>query len=94
MLRECPTEGVCGLYGGFADTEVERVGEEGVELQPQEPSFREKRTVLLDDGEEMRDELWIRDYDRLSEQRPAFGSAYTERVAEAGEIGKRYVILR
>ena len=50
--------------------------------------------MLLDDGEEMRDELWIRDYDRLSEQRPAFGSAYTERVAEAGEIGKRYVILR
>ena len=94
MLSECLPERVSSLYRAFSDAEIEIVREKGVELNPGDPSLGEKRAVLLDDGEEVRDELWIRDRDGLPEERTSFCPSYIEHVAEAGEVPERHVVFR
>ena len=70
--------------GVAADSEVEVVGEEGVELNTKKAAFGKKSTVLLHDGEKMAWGIAIREHHRLATERTHFRAADVEYIAQAG----------
>ena len=64
-----------------ANTEIEVVGKERVELESQQSALRQQRSVLLDDREERLRRIAFRKDHRFAAQGADFGAAYIEYVA-------------
>ena len=80
--------------GGTPDLSVEIVGEERVELQARHKTLCKDGTVLLDDGEEIRDRVVLRENQCFTQQRAALGPADVEHIAETGEVRQGHIVLR
>ena len=64
-----------------SNTQIERIGEECVELNADESSLGKESTVLLDNAEEMRMCIAMREHHSLSAEGTYFRSANIERIA-------------
>ena len=71
---------------------VKAAGKQRPELYAEKPPFREKGTVLLDDGEEMRKFFRVRYDDGFSEQGAAFGTSDIKGVAKTRKVGKGNIV--
>ena len=70
-----------------SDAGVEGIGEEGVELHAEQPTFGQKRSAAFHVGEEAFEPLAFARHDRLAEESAAFGAPDIEDVAEGGYVG-------
>ena len=50
--------------------------------------------MLLDDGEEIRDRVVLRENQRFTQKSAALGSSDVEHIAETGEVRQGHVVLR
>ena len=82
----------CIEVGGASHLHIETIFEELVKLDAEEPAFGEERAVLLDHGEEVQDEVRVRDHDGFAEECAAFRAADIEDVCEAREVFESDVI--
>ena len=92
VLGERRTDAVCHADGVRAAALVESVREEGIELDAEHASLRQKCAALLHDGEEMRHGALLREDDRLAEECAAFRSADVERIAEPRDGGEGQLV--
>ena len=77
-----------------ADSSVQIIGEEGIELNPEKPTFRQEGAVLLDGGEEVRRCISAGEDDGFAAEGPDLGSADVENIAEAGDIRQGHICRR
>ena len=91
LLNERPLQLQGQTDGMGADALIEAVGEERAELDAQQTSLGQKRTVLLDEGEEMGQPFGTGSHHRLPEEGTNLGATDVEHVAQTGNVPQRNV---
>ena len=78
--------------GGAPHLNIEAILEKIVKLDAEEPAFGEECAMLFDHGEEVQDEVRVRDHDGFAEECAAFRAADIEDVCEASKVFEGDVI--
>ena len=87
VCKGCP-DPVCSVNRIFPNLEVEIVRKKRIKLNRRDPSFCQQCSMLLYDGEQMRDIVVSGDDNGLSEQCTAFGAADIEGIAKPSNLRK------
>ena len=92
---ECLLEFQCQLNSMLADSLIQVVREEGIELHSQQPPFCQQGSMLFYECEE----AWqifasLRHHNCLAEEKSALGATNVERIAERCEGREVYIVCR
>ena len=88
---ECLADAPRVRQSAVANARVKAAGEQRVELKAQQPPFGEQGAALLHQGAKVRLEGVVANHHGFAKQRPAFGAANVEHVAQPGQVRQRDV---
>ena len=92
LLRECSADAVRHGDGVRPAALIEPVRKERIELDAEHAPLRQKSSVLLDNGEEMRHRVRPREDDCLAEERTALRPADVECIRETCDGGEGQLV--